>query len=196
MLFRSKTQPNVNIVTDDQAAWIAAVNGTGNGSQWNDWQLNWTGQSTDTVVTSADQASITRDTTAITNAIRTQGLTSALQGGPIQVSSTTQIVSNAVVPFARSIPVNFDVYGLAPYTQIHTFMAGVNIDSYVTPGTGFTDSVNYINITNPGSGYTNGNNLPIIQVIGAGSGRNRCSSGTGSVRLRVERCRSLHLGIP
>ena len=121
-------------------------------SQWNDWQLNWTGQSTDTVVTSSDQASITRDTTAITNAINTQGLTSALQGGPIQVSSTTQILSNAVVPFARSIPVNFDVYGLAPFTQIHTFMDGVVVDPYVTPGVGYTDSVNYINIVNAGAG--------------------------------------------
>ena len=165
--YSTQTQPNINIITDDQAAWIAAVNGTGNGSQWNDWQLNWTGQSTDTVVTSADQTSITRDTTAITNSITTQGLTSSLKGGPIQVSSTTQILSNAVIPYARSIPVNFIVNGMAPYTQIHAFMNGISVDPYVTPAIGYTDSVNYINIVNPGSGYTNGNNQSIIEVIGA-----------------------------
>ena len=165
--YSTQTQPNINIVTDDQAAWIAAVNGTGNGSQWNDWQLNWTGQSTDTVVTSADQTSITRDTSAITNAIITQGLTSSLRGGPVQVSSTTQILSNAVIPYARSIPINFIVNGMAPYTQIHTFLNGIIVDPFVTPAIGYTDSVNYINIVNAGSGYTNGNNQSIIQVIGA-----------------------------
>ena len=164
--YSTNTQPNINIVTDDQSAWLAAVNGTGNGTQWNDWKLNWTGQSTDTVVTSADQTSITRDTTAITNSIKTNGLTSSLKGGPIQVSSTTQVLSNAVIPFARSIPIKFEVNGMAPLTQIHTFLNGACIDSYVTPGIGYTDSVNYINIDNAGSGYTDGNNQSIIQVTG------------------------------
>ena len=164
--YSTQTQPNVNIVTDDQAAWTAAVNGTGNGTQWNDWQLNWTGQSTDTVVTSSDQASITRDTTAITNAIKSQGLTSAVNGNPIQVSSTTQILSNAVIPFARTIPVHFTVNGLAPFTQIHTFMNGISVDPYVTPDVGYTDTISYLTIVNPGSGYTDGNYQPIIEITG------------------------------
>jgi hypothetical protein len=165
--YSTQTKPNVNIVTDDQAAWIAAVNGTGNGSQWNDWQLNWTGQSTDTVVTSSDQTSITRDTTAITNVIKSQGLTSAINGGPIQVSSTSQVLSNAVIPFARSIPINFEINGMEPFLELHTFMSGVCVDSYVTPGIGYTDTINYINIVSGGSGYTNGVNLPIIEITGA-----------------------------
>ena len=164
--YSTQTQPNINIVTDDQAAWTSAVNGTGNGTQWNDWQLNWTGQSTDTVVTSSDQTSITRDTTAITNTIQSQGLTSAVNGNPIQVSSTTQILSNAVIPYARSIPVHFTVNGLAPFTQMHTFLNGSSVDPYVIPDIGYTDTINYINIVNPGSGYTDGNYQPIIQIVG------------------------------
>ena len=165
--YSTSTRPNINIITDDQSAWVAAVGGTGNGSQWNDWQLNWTGQSTDTVVTSADQTSIARDTVAITNAITTQGLTSSLKGGPIQVSTTTKVLSNAVIPYARSIPVNFILNGMAPFTKVHTFLNGINVDSYVTPSIGYTDTVNYVNIINPGSGYTNGNNQSIITVTGA-----------------------------
>jgi len=163
--YSTNTQPNVNIVTDDQAAWLAAVNGTGNGSQWNDWQLNWTGQPTDTVVNSNDNTSISRDTTAITNAITSQGLTSALQGGPVQVSSTTQILSNAIIPYARSVPVQFQINGMAPYTQLHTFINGSNVDGYVTPN--LPDRVYSINILNGGTGYTNGNNLPIVSITGA-----------------------------
>jgi len=163
--YSTNTQPNINITTEDQAAWTAAVNGTGNGSQWNDWQLNWTGQPTDTIVNSSDQSSITRDTTAITNAIQSQGLTSALQGGPIQVSSTTQVLSNAIIPYARSIPVSFTVNGMVPYTPIYTYINGINVDGFVTPG--FTDRVYNLVINNAGSGYTNGNNLPIISITGA-----------------------------
>jgi len=164
--YSTQNQPNINIINDDQSAWVAAVNGTGHGSQWNDWQLNWSGQSTDSVVSASCQAAITRDTTAITNAITSQGLTSAINGGPIQVSSTSQVISNAVIPFARSIPVAFKIQGMAPYTKLHTFLDGVSIDSYVTPDTGSTDQINYINITDGGSGYTNGNNLSIITITG------------------------------
>jgi len=163
--YSTNTQPNVNIVTEDQAAWTAAVNGTGNGSQWNDWQLNWSGQPTDTIVNSSDQASITRDTTAIQNAISSQGLTSSLQGGPIQVSSTTAVLSNAIIPYARSVPVNFNINGMAPFTQLHTYINGKNVDGFVTPG--YTDRLYNLTISNPGSGYTNGNNLPIISITGA-----------------------------
>ena len=167
--YSTTKQPNVNIVTDDQAAWIAAVNGTGNGSQWNDWQLNWSGQSTDTVITSSDQTSIARDTTAITNAITTQGLTSSITGGPVQVSSTTQVISNAIIPFAETKLVQFNVKGMAPFTQLHVFINGQCIDTYVTPNPSSTDTINSINIVNAGSGYTNGNNQSIITITGANS---------------------------
>ena len=165
----TQSQPNINIVTDNQSAWVAAVNGTGNGTQWNDWQLNWTGQPTDTVITSSDQASITRDTSAIVNVITTQGLKSAINGGPIQVSSTTQVLSTAIIPYARSIPVHFNLNGMSPFTPLHTFMGGVCIDSYTCPDAGSTDTLNWISILNPGSGYTNGNNLPIISIVGDSS---------------------------
>ena len=156
------TKPNINIMTEDQAAWQAAVNGTGNGSQWNDWQLNWSGQN---VVSTSDQSQISRDTQSITNVITSQGLTSALQGGNIQVSSTTQILSNAIIPYARTIPVQFQIHGMAPFTQLHTFINGTNIDNYVTPN--ILDRVYSVTITNGGSGYVDGNNLPIISISGA-----------------------------
>ena len=165
--YSTSTTPNVNIINDDQAAWTSAATGTGNGTQFNDWQLNWTGQPTDTVITSADQTTITRDTTAITNVIKNQGLTSALTGGPVQVSSTTQVLSNAIIPFARSIPVTFTINGMPPLTKLHTYMDGQNIDAYVTPAIGSSDSVNYITITDAGTGYADGNNQSIITITGS-----------------------------
>jgi hypothetical protein len=161
--YDTKSQPNINIVNEDQAAWQAAVGGTGHGSQWNDWQLNWTGENP---VVSSDQASVARDTQAITNAIASQGLSAAVSGGNIQVSSTTKVLSNAIVPYARTIPVNFELFGMVPYTYLHTFMDGICVDQYVTPNGASTDGLYFINITNAGSGYTDGNNQSIITVIG------------------------------
>ena len=161
--YDTKSQPNINVVNEDQAAWQAAVGGTGHGSQWNDWQLNWTGENP---VVSGDQGTVARDTQAITNAIAAQGLSAAVSGGNIQVSSTTQILSNAIIPYARTIPVNFELFGMVPYTYLHTFMDGICVDQYVTPNGGSTDGLYFINITNAGSGYTDGNNQSIITVTG------------------------------
>ena len=161
--YDTSTQPNINIVNEDQAAWQAAVGGTGNGSQWNDWQINWAGENP---VTTSDQGSVSRDTTAITNAISKQGLTGAVNGGNIQVSSTTKVLSNAVVPYARSIPVKFELFGMTPYTKLHTYLDGINVDYKVTPDSGSSDGLYFIDITNAGTGYTDGNNQSIITITG------------------------------
>jgi hypothetical protein len=161
--YDTNSQPNVNIVNEDQSAWTAAVNGTGHGTQWNDWQINWTGENP--VVTS-DQTTVARDTQAITTAITSQGLSGVVNGGNIQVSATTQILSTSVIPYARAIPVQFEVFGMVPYTYLHTFANGVCIDSYVTPNKGSSDGLYFVDITSAGSGYTDGNNQSIITVTG------------------------------
>ena len=161
--YDTQTQPNINIVNEDQAAWQAAVGGTGNGSQWNDWQLNWTGENP---VSTNDQGTISRDTTAITNAIAKQGLSGTVNGGNIQVSTTTKILSNAIVPFARTIPVKFELFGMTPYTHLHTYLDGINVDYVVTPDSGSSDGLYFIDITNAGTGYTDGNNQSIITITG------------------------------
>jgi hypothetical protein len=161
--YDTTTQPSVNIVNEDQAAWQAAVSGTGHGSQWNDWQLNWTGQN---VVSTNDQAQISRDVTAITTAIASKGLSGATTGGNIQVSSTTKVISDAVIPYARNIPISFKIDALAPQTRIHTFINGQNIDSYVTPAPTYSDTLYKIDINYGGSGYSDGNNQSIITITG------------------------------
>lgn len=162
--YDTQTQPIINVVNEDQSAWIAAVNSTGNGSQWNDWQINWTGQN---IVSATNTTQITQDTQAISQVITSQGLSAALTSGPIQVSSTSSVVSNSIIPYARSIPVSFNINGLAPYTTLHTFLDRNNVDLYTLPSAQSTGSVWKLDIVNPGAGYTNGNNQSIITFIGA-----------------------------
>lgn len=161
--YDNSSQPNINIVNEDMAAWQAAVGGTGHGTQWNDWSLGWTGQNP---VQASDTGQVTRDTDAITKVIASKGLTGAVNGGNIQVSSTTKIISNAVIPYARTIPVSFEVNGMAPHSRIHTFLDGINVDAYVTPNSGYSTGLYYIDITDQGTGYTDGNNKTIITISG------------------------------
>lgn len=162
--YDTKSKPIINVVNQDQSAWIAAVNGTGNGSQWNDWQINWTGQSSDVIINNNDTSAIARDTQAISDVIASKGLQAAVTGGPVQVSSTTKIISSEVVPIARSVPVRFDLRGMAPFTRLNVFINGAPINRYVTADA--PTGVYKVDITNAGSGYTNGNNQSIITVTG------------------------------
>jgi hypothetical protein len=162
--YDTQSKPIINIVNQDQSAWIAAVNQTGNGSQWNDWQINWTGQSTDSIVNSGDTAQVTRNTQAIADVIASRGLQAAVSGGPIQVSSTQKVLSSEIVNVARSKKIQFNLRGLAPFTQINTFINGNQVNRYVRPTT--PTGVYKVDITGAGTGYTNGNNQSIITVVG------------------------------
>lgn len=164
--YATDVKPNVNIVNEDQAAWIAAVNNTGNGTQWNDWNINWTGQN---VVTNNDQGEISRDTLAIQNAITQKGLVGSLTGGDIQVSSTTQVISNAIIPYCRETKVRFELHGMTPGAELFTFINGELSDQYVAPDPGSTDGVWYIKVLNGGTGYTNGNDNPNIITFSGNS---------------------------
>ena len=134
--YDTTSQPIVNVVNEDQTAWISATNGTGFGTQWNDWQINWTGQN---IVSSSDQTQLTRDTQAISNLIVAKGLTGALNNGNITVSSSTQILSSAIIPYARSIPITLEVFGMPPYTKVHTYLNRSLADFCVSPLPGSTD---------------------------------------------------------
>jgi Domain of unknown function (DUF4815) len=161
--YDTTTQPNVNVVNEDQSAWLSATNNNGFGTQWNDWQFNWSGQN---VVTSGNTSQVTRDALAITNVLTAQGLTGALTGGNITVSSTTQILNTSIIPYARSIPIHFDVTGMPPYTILHTFVNRTLVDFCVTPDSASSDGIYAIDIINAGQGYPNGLGQPIVAING------------------------------
>lgn len=162
--YDTQSKPIVNVTSQDQAAWIAAVNKTGNGSQWNDWELNWSGQSTDTIINESNSSDVTRDTLAIADVIASKGLQAAISGGPVQTSSTTKVISSDIVPIARSIPVKFTLRGMAPFTKIFTFINGSPVSRFVK--TDNPAGIYKVDITNAGTGYADGNNQSIITVTG------------------------------
>lgn len=157
----STTLPQINVVNNDQAAWLNAVRNVGLGTQWNNWQLNWTGQPTDSIIRANNTTQIGNDTKAITSALQSEGLQSALNGGLITVTSNQTLVSSSAVPYCRSIPVQFSITGLTPFTQVHPYINGIAIDQYTNPTT-FNGGLYHIDVLGNGSGYINGNNISVI----------------------------------
>lgn len=174
--YDTKSVPIVNVVTVEQSAWTNFVNITGHGTQWNDWKINWSGESTtlsreattySTITTAGDrrlgQIAQTREVP------KTVMQTMSWKQVPGVNTTTTlnKVVSNAIIPYARTKPVAFNVYGMAPNTVLHTFINGICVDQYVTPDSASSSGVPFISILNGGTGLTNGNNLSIITVTGA-----------------------------
>lgn len=158
--YSTNTIPQISVVNNDQYAWQSAIQNIGIGSQWNQWQFNWTGQPTDTLIASGDTTQVSSDTTAITTAINTQGLQSALSGGLITVTSNQNIISSSIIPYCRSIPIDFVATGLTPYTQVFPYINNIAVSQYTNPKT-FNGGIYYVDILNGGSGYSSGNSVPL-----------------------------------
>lgn len=165
--YDTESQPIINIVNEDQNAWIAAVGGTGHGTQWNDWQINWSGQNVITSSSEENLSQISRDTQAIQKSLISKGLAGTLTSGNIVVSTTNQILSSSIIPFARAKDIEFELFGMPPYTYLHTFINMSPVDFCVKAKSQYTGGVQKIDIVSQGTGYVNGNNQSILLIDGA-----------------------------
>jgi len=130
-------RPIVNIVNEgDKDAWIAAENAAG--TQWNDWQLNWSGQSTRTdVISDNGSDQVLRDTTTTTTTFTRSGIQTTVGTRLVINSDSTEIVSQEVIPFARQKTISFEVFGMPPVTTLYLFANNsINLTEYITPDGG------------------------------------------------------------
>ena len=173
--YDTKTVPIVTYRTEETSAWDNFVRNVGLRAQtWQDWQIHWSGTSTyltreieqkGTIYTAQGPGRVALETQY--KKFIPQRMSWTQLPGVQSTNRTSQVVSNAVVPYARSKPIQFNVYGMAPNARLHVFMNGICINSYVTPTYTSTSSVPFIDIVSGGSGLTNGNNLSIISITGS-----------------------------
>lgn len=174
--FDTASRPIINIIEDgNKDAWLAAESAAG--TQWNDWQLNWTGESVianDTISSNligVNQVTVSRQTIQTSAAFGRTGVRTTVGTNLVVGSDTSQIISQEVIPFARQRAISFKVYGMPPLTELYLY-ANNNIDltQYVTPvGGSIGDQV----ITD-NSGYAEGTFiLPNTSSIKIPTGRIR-----------------------
>jgi hypothetical protein len=136
------SRPIINVIEDgNKDAWIAAEAATG--TQWNDWQLNWTGQQvvgSQTLSSSNNGSTITtvsRETIQTTSTFSMTGVTTTVGTQLVLSSDSTAIISQEVIPFARQKTISYKVYGMPPLTQLYLYVNNkIYISDFVTPAGG------------------------------------------------------------
>jgi hypothetical protein len=103
------------------------------GTEWNEWQDQWSGNPRTTRRWQGDQLIETtnRDVVQTRSGIRTTLVPQALRQ-----SLGNRVISVAFVPFIRSRSVSFTAYGMRPNTRVYPFFDNIDVSAYITPDGG------------------------------------------------------------
>jgi hypothetical protein len=103
------------------------------GTEWNEWQDQWSGNPRTTRRWQGDQLIETtnRDVVQTRSGIRTTLVPQA-----VRQSLGNRVISVAFVPFIRSRPISFTAYGMRPNTRVYPFFDNIDVSAYITPDGG------------------------------------------------------------
>jgi hypothetical protein len=149
----TQTKPIINIINPDTEA--LATSTITPGLVYDEWNKFYSStpnlysidNTNTTVVTQNDRAMY-----SISSALVTQ-------------SDVTKILSDSIIPFARSKSIQFKATNLAPLTKMFVYINGKLVNGYITPNKNIKGSLSSICITDPGEGYYSGNTT--VSFIGA-----------------------------
>ena len=99
------------------------------GTQWNDWEVNWTGSFTEAQFRQGNQ--IGTVTSRIGSGTRT-GIENRIVPERIERNIGNRVVDVSVIPFIRSRRVSVTATNLRPNTPVHAFFDGINVDESCT----------------------------------------------------------------
>jgi len=132
------TERAPDLIVNLNGAWDNLVAGRGldnattasipYGTEWNNWQTNWTGSTTsgDTV----EGSEIVRYVT--TNVLQTRtGVQTNLVPQTVVQSLGDRVVSVAFIPFIRQRDISFTARGMRPNTRVYPFFDNEDISTYV-----------------------------------------------------------------
>lgn len=137
------TNPEV-IVNFDSNYDNWAVTAEAWGTQWNDWQTNWSGV-TDTRTATAGAVNLNQNTGAVTQAEQTVRVETVTErqsraGTVLNVVPETvnyqlgnRIVDTTVIPFIRSQVITFNASRLKPSTRLYAFFDNEKVSAYCRP---------------------------------------------------------------
>jgi hypothetical protein len=156
--YDTTSKPIINVVENgNKDAWLAAESASG--TQWNDWQLNWSSQQvTDRDVISRitngnEITTITRETLSTSATSSRTGVNTTVGTKLVLSSDSTAVVSQEIIPFARQKTITYKVYGMPPLTRLYMYVNNtIDITSYVTPDGGTAGD----NVITDNSGYATG----------------------------------------
>ena len=155
--FDTVSRPIINVVNNgDKDAWLAATNAAG--TQWNNWQLNWTGQTTRDELVNVNNTgnganAIIRTTTTTSSTFSRTGIRTSVGTKLVVNSDSTKLLSQEVIPFARQKTISFEVFGMPPVTRCYLFANNTfDLTTFITPDGGSLGG----NLITDNNGYAKG----------------------------------------
>jgi hypothetical protein len=149
----TETKPIINSIDSDTSALNEAI--ATPGLVYDEWNNFY---STTPNTYAVDN---TQNTTVVQNNRAIYTVSSAV----VKQSSATKILSESIIPFARSIPIQFKATNLAPLTKMFMYVNGKLVNGYVTPYKNVKGNLASISIIAPGTGYFSGNTT--VSIVGA-----------------------------
>tara|TARA_Y100001937_G_scaffold39138_2_gene55649 strand:- start:6336 stop:13910 length:7575 start_codon:yes stop_codon:yes gene_type:complete len=99
------------------------------GTQWNDWEVNWTGSFTEAQFRQGNQ--IGTVTSRIGSGTRT-GVENRIVPERIERNIGNRVVDVSVVPFIRTRKIAVTATNMRPNTPVHAFFDNINVDEHCT----------------------------------------------------------------
>ena len=159
------------------------------GTVWNEWQTNWTGETTSSAnevtanaVNSGD--GIVGSTTVITDVATTitatqtgtlnrSGVRTSVVPDTVLTNMGDRVVEINFVPFIRSRKIYFKATRLKPNTRVYAFFDGISLANYIREESSFveystaTNTTNYLNQTAHPDGATTLVSDSVGEIIGS-----------------------------
>lgn len=150
------TAPVVRVNTEgENDAWLFGIpSGTGAGeakgfgSQWNDWESNWSGIGRNNISTSSINSDPSRSifvSSAGSRLTQPSANSQILPNSLVSNVGDLQVKSD-IVPYARSIGVGLSANNLRPNTQLYLFVDGINVTPASGGGTITSDAAGKVSV--------------------------------------------------
>ena len=99
------------------------------GTQWNDWEVNWTGSWTEAQFRQGNQ--IGTVTSSVGTGTRT-GIENRIVPERIERNIGNRVVDVSVIPFIRTRTIAVTATNMRPNTPVHAFFDNINVDEHCT----------------------------------------------------------------
>lgn len=152
VFYDTETNPSVAINEAGQNdAWVVIgeesddTRDSAHGTQYNDWLSNWAGQQQE-ILTSLQEKRVKRSSKNSLKSSVSPRISQSDNAYTIKKHIGNKVVDKNIVPYMRSIYINFDIKGMKPNTKVYAFFDDVNVGDHITPTGGsagddlYTDS--------------------------------------------------------
>ena len=103
------------------------------GTEWNEWQDQWSGNPRTNTTTNGNQ----RITTTSADVVQTRGgIRTTIIPLAIRQSLGNRVMSVAFIPFIRSRTISFTAFGMRPNTRVYPYFDNIDVTAYITPSGG------------------------------------------------------------